>query len=80
MVCYCPKYLEGGDFKVAVSKEVKKERDQAKSNAEFILKRKGLDYDTWLYELHQKVISENVPLLIQELKDKEKSEQTFESN
>lgn len=78
------------EFSMAVSKELKKERDTRKSNAEFMLKRNGIDYDSWLDEMHAKVIEDNVPLLISELKEKEKKagkesnsferENSFESN
>lgn len=63
---------------MAVSKEVKKEREDLKKNAARILKKQGIDYETWLSEQHTKYILDNLNVVFEE-KD-EKQNQTSNTN
>ena len=50
-----------------------KEQKELKTNAENLLAYNGKDYDEWLEEKHQEVISENIPLLMNLLKKERKA-------
>jgi hypothetical protein len=50
-----------------------KEQKERKTHAEHLLAYNGVDYDEWLDEKHQEVITEGIPLLIDLLKKEQKS-------
>lgn len=50
-----------------------KEQKERKSHAEHLLAYNGVDYDEWLDEKHQEVITEGIPLLMDLLKKERKA-------